>query len=112
MSRSADAPLSSLRRELFVVPETLPTPELLKNLTEMRLQIALVVNEYGSVMGLVTMEDLVETMLGMEIVDETDTAIDMQALARELWAKRARRLGVLDDDKIIAATSWQAPRTS
>ena len=112
MSRSADAPLSSLRRELFVVPETLPTPELLKNLTEMRLQIALVVNEYGSVMGLVTMEDLVETMLGMEIVDETDTAIDMQALARELWAKRARRLGVFDDDKISAATSWQAPRTS
>ncbi|MFT6550008.1 MAG: CBS domain containing-hemolysin-like protein [Zhongshania marina] len=111
MARSPDSPLSSLRRELFVVPESLPTPELLKKLTEMRLQIALVVNEYGSVMGLVTMEDLVETMLGMEIVDETDTAVDMQALARELWAKRARRLGVFDDEKISAATSWQAPKT-
>ncbi|WP_269621227.1 CBS domain-containing protein [Zhongshania sp. BJYM1] len=109
MARSPNEPLSSLRRELFVVPESLAASELLKKLTEMRLQIALVVNEYGSVMGVVTMEDLVETMLGMEIVDETDTAVDMQALARELWAKRARRLGVFDDDKISAATSWQAP---
>lgn len=111
MARTPNAPLSSLRRELFVVPESLAASELLKKLTEMRLQIALVVNEYGGVMGVVTMEDLVETMLGMEIVDETDTAVDMQVLARELWAKRARRLGVFDDEKISAATSWQAPES-
>lgn len=110
MSRSPDATLSSLRRKLFTVPETLATSELLHKLTEMHLQISLIVNEYGSVMGLVTMEDLIETMLGMEIVDETDTAVDMQALARDLWAKRARSLGVFDDDKISAATAWQAPK--
>jgi CBS domain containing-hemolysin-like protein len=109
MARSPDAALSSLRRELFTVPESLATSELLQKLTEMHLQISLIINEYGSVMGLVTMEDLIETMLGMEIVDETDAAVDMQALARELWAKRARSLGVFDDDKISAATAWQAP---
>jgi CBS domain containing-hemolysin-like protein len=109
LARNPDAELSTLRRELYVVPETLPTPELLQKLTEMRLQIALVVNEYGSVMGLVTVEDLIETMLGMEIVDETDTAVDMQVLARELWAKRARRLGVFDDEKISAAAGEQHP---
>jgi len=104
MSQSPDAPLSSLRRELLVVPETLPTPDLLQNLIETRVQMALVINEYGSVMGLVTVEDLIETMLGMQIVDETDTTENMQILARELWAKRARRLGVFDDEKITAAT--------
>ncbi|MFQ3201807.1 MAG: CBS domain containing-hemolysin-like protein, partial [Zhongshania sp.] len=81
MARSPDAALSSLRRELFAVPESLATSELLQKLTEMHLQISLIINEYGSVMGLVTMEDLIETMLGMEIVDETDAAVDMQALA-------------------------------
>jgi CBS domain containing-hemolysin-like protein len=103
MIRKPDAPLSSLRRELLVVPETLATSELMQNLIESRVQMALVVNEYGSVMGLVTVEDLVETMLGMQIVDETDTTEHMQTLARELWAKRARRLGVFDDEKISAA---------
>lgn len=109
LARSPEASLSSLRRDLFVVPETLPTPELLQKLIEMRVQMALVVNEYGSVMGLVTVEDLIETMLGMQIVDETDTTVNMQTLARELWAKRARRLGVFDDEKISAAAGSNTP---
>jgi CBS domain containing-hemolysin-like protein len=71
--------------------------------------MALVVNEYGSVMGLVTVEDLIETMIGMQIVDETDTTEHMQTLARELWAKRARRLGVFDDEKISAAAGANTP---
>ncbi len=109
MTRTPDAPLSSLRRDLLVVPETLLTSELLQNLIETRVQMALVVNEYGSVMGLVTVEDLIETMIGMQIVDETDTTEHMQTLARELWAKRARRLGVFDDEKISAAAGANTP---
>jgi CBS domain containing-hemolysin-like protein len=43
------------------------------------------------------MEDVVETLLGLEIVDEADTVHDMQVLARERWAERARALGLLDE---------------
>ena len=50
-----------------------------------REQIAMVVDEYGSFVGIVTVEDMVETMIGMEIVDEKDTVTDMQAYARKKW---------------------------
>lgn len=50
-----------------------------------REQIAMVVDEYGSFVGIVTVEDMVETMIGMEIIDEKDTVTDMQAYARKKW---------------------------
>ncbi|MDC0501266.1 hypothetical protein OAN45_04960, partial [Burkholderiales bacterium] len=59
--------------------------------------MALIVTEYGDPLGLATMEDLVETMLGMEIVDESDSFIDMQARARELWRQRAKLSGLVDE---------------
>ena len=46
--------------------------------------------------GLVTMEDVIETLLGVEIVDESDHIEDMQLLARRNWEHRARRLGLVD----------------
>ena len=51
--------------------------------------MCLVVNEYGDPLGIATMEDLIETMLGIEIVDESDVHVDMQERARELWRLRA-----------------------
>ena len=68
--------------------------ELLENLLDQRQQIALVVDEYGSTRGLVSLEDVVETLLGMEIVDEMDRVEDMQALARQQWEKRASARGL------------------
>lgn len=50
-------------------------------------QIAVVINEYGSFQGIITLEDVIETLLGSEIVDEQDTVRDMQQLAREKWTK-------------------------
>lgn len=93
-----DTPLTSVKRDLFTVPHRLPLGTLMQRMTQERNQIALLVDEYGDIKGLVTMEDLVETMLGIEIVDETDTSVDMQKLARELWRKRAIQMGLVSED--------------
>jgi len=59
-----------------------------------RAHIILVVDEYGGMKGLLTLEDLIETLLGMEIVDEGDNEIDMQQLARRLWRQRAKEMEI------------------
>ena len=86
--------LEKLKREIMTVTGEMPLSDLLESLLDNRQHIARVVNEYGGTKGLVTLEDVVETLLGMEIVDEMDKIEDMQALARQQWAKRARALGL------------------
>jgi len=56
--------------------------------------LAVVVDDFGALLGLVSMEDLFETILGLEIIDETDEVADLQKHARELWEKRAEKLGL------------------
>ena len=52
---------------------------------EKKEHISVIIDEYGTMRGIVTMEDVIETMLGVEIVDENDEAVDMQDMAREKW---------------------------
>ena len=52
--------------------------------------IAQVQNEFGCFLGVVTMEDIIETIIGREIVDESDTIVDLQAYAREKWLKQMK----------------------
>ena len=99
-----DVSLSEISRDILVVHETLPLPDLLERLLDRLEHIALVVDEYGGVAGVVTMEDVVETLLGLEIVDEADSVEDMQALARKQWFKRARELGMVSDEALEAPT--------
>lgn len=92
-------PLRALRREILVLPESLPLPQVLERLLDRREHIALVMDEYGGTAGVVTMEDVLETVLGSEIVDEADSVQDMQELARRQWERRARRLGLIAEQE-------------
>ncbi|MEM8486063.1 MAG: hemolysin family protein [Bacteroidota bacterium] len=91
-------PLENLMREITVVPDTMPLSALFERLTGRLDHIAMVVDEYGGFAGIVTMEDIVETLLGMEIVDEADAVTDMQELARQQWLIRAQRLGLVSEN--------------
>jgi CBS domain containing-hemolysin-like protein len=96
---NAEGPLSQLRRDIQFVQADLPIPELFNKLMEEREHIALVVGEYGGTAGLVTMEDVIETLLGLEIMDEVDAIEDMQHLARKNWQKRAEKLGLKEENE-------------
>lgn len=90
--------LSELKRNIIVVGRNIPIPTLFEKLVESRNHMALVVDEYGSVNGLVTMEDVIETLLGLEIMDESDNVSDLQLLARKSWEIRAKKLGIFSDE--------------
>jgi CBS domain containing-hemolysin-like protein len=90
-------PLNSIKRELLVTHRTLPIPDLFEIFVAKREHIALVVDEYGSSSGLVTMEDVIETLLGLEIMDESDNVADLQLLARKSWEARAKKLGLIEE---------------
>ena len=89
-----DDELRTLRRDIIAVEEDYPMVELFDRFLGSREQIALVVDKFGGMAGIVTMEDVIETLLGVEIVDESDRASDMQVLARRSWERRARRVGL------------------
>lgn len=81
-------------RSISVVVDTTLVKDVFNTLLKERSHIMLVVNEYGSVQGVITLEDVIETILGLEIVDEKDKTIDMQQEARRLWKKRAKEKGI------------------
>ncbi|MCH4552048.1 MULTISPECIES: CNNM domain-containing protein [Aestuariibaculum] len=91
--------LSELKRNIIVVTRNMPIPILFEKLIESRNHMALVVDEYGSVSGIVTVEDVIETLLGLEIMDESDNVSDLQHLARKSWEARAKRLGIIEDSE-------------
>jgi len=103
VEENGDKPLRSIRREVLVVHKTMPIPDLLDMFIIKKEHMALVVDEFGGMEGIVTMEDIIETLLGLEIVDESDNGEDMQALARKNWEQRARRMGILPIDESLKA---------
>jgi CBS domain containing-hemolysin-like protein len=88
--------LSDIARPIFVVPNSAVIFNIWEQLLEKKEQIALVVDEYGGMDGIVTMEDIIETLLGLEILDEKDTVGDMQHYARERWKAKQLKYNLLD----------------
>ncbi|HAF29946.1 MAG TPA: hemolysin [Bacteroidales bacterium] len=88
--------LKEIKREILVIPATMVLFTLWEKLLEKKEHIALIVDEYGGLDGIVTMEDIIETLLGLEILDEKDTITNMQKYARERWKTRQAKYSLID----------------
>jgi CBS domain containing-hemolysin-like protein len=95
IEQKGNRPLKAIARPIPMVQEETPIIRLFSKLIETKVHIAVVVDEYGMVSGLVSMEDIFETLIGIEIVDEMDDVEDMQVLARKNWESRAKKLGLI-----------------
>lgn len=92
--REKDWKLENLRRDIVRVRQEKPLDELMREFLKEGRHVALVEDSYGTVTGLVSLEDILETVVGVEIMDESDQVADLQELARKLWRDRADRKGV------------------
>lgn len=100
-----DKTLVDFRRSVTAVQGSVSVYEAFQTISQDNTHIMLVVDEFGALEGIVTMEDIVETLLGMEIMDEVDHSEDMQALARKLWRKRAKAMGIVLDEEPIGESN-------
>ncbi len=83
MQNKPETSLKSIARQISFVSEDINCLTMLTSFLKQRKHIAIVTDEFGGVDGLITLEDLLETVLGSEIVDETDVIVDLQEAARK-----------------------------
>ncbi len=88
--------LRDVKREIVAVPNNSMLFKVWEILLAQKEHMALIVDEYGGIDGIVTMEDIIETLLGLEIIDETDTIVDMQKYARDRWKLRQAKYNLID----------------
>ena len=86
-----DMRLSEIKRDITFFDEEQSVSGIWDTLLAKKEQISLIIDEYGCFQGILTLEDIIETIFGLEIIDENDEAIDMQQFARERWKQRAKR---------------------
>lgn len=86
----SDATLASIQRPVTSVPADATLMTVMDKLTQNKTHMAIIHDEYGGVTGLITQEDVIETLLGIEIVDEFDRVEDLQQFAKDLWEKKQK----------------------
>ena len=92
--------VKSLIHPIEIVGSDMAVDELFQTFIKRHHHLVLIANKYGVTVGLVTLEDVLETIVGVEIVDETDEVADMQKLARDLWKTRAGKKGIEVSDAL------------
>ena len=83
--------LKELSRPVLYFPEDKSVGDIWEELLAKKEHISIIIDEYGAIRGIVTMEDVIETMIGSEIVDEKDEVVDMQELAKAQWEEIQRK---------------------
>jgi CBS domain containing-hemolysin-like protein len=113
MRDGPDAPLEPLIREVMIVPEGKPLDDLLADMQRQRASLAVVADEYGRTAGIVTVEDIIEEIVG-EIVDETDPVLSaVRRLVNGDWFVRGHvSLDDLADSGVRLPVEADAPYTS
>ncbi len=93
-----DTPLNDIVRPILTFGEDDSVADIWEKLLEKKEHISAILDEYGSFRGIVTLEDVIETMLGQEIVDEKDEVVDMQEYAKDQWEKAQKDIIVKTED--------------
>ena len=87
-----ETPLQDILRPIMAFSEEDSVADIWEKLLEKKEHISVILDEYGSMRGIVTMEDVIETLLGHEIVDEKDEVVDMQEYAKDQWEKAQKEI--------------------
>ena len=83
--------LGEIKRSLLYFNEEMNVSDIFDAMLKEKSQIGVVIDEYGCLQGIITFEDVIETIFGLEIIDEMDVVTDMQQYARERWQMRQKR---------------------